>query len=438
MRFTYYFLVLLLAIPLCSAAAPDLAAADKLIKAGEFEAAYASLLPAEFELAGDTDYDYLLGIAALEAGHSDKATLILERVLAVDSSHTAARLELARAYFAFGDYDRSQREFLTVKQQNPPPSVLVAIERYLTAIDERRQAKTTRAAAYVEAGFGIDSNASGGPAQASIYLPYAGAELPLDPLSRQIRDNYSQLALGGGVSHTLNDNVALYAGADLKMRDYKKYGNYDYGSVDLRTGAQFVGGKNIYRLNLGYNDYRLASQDYRTMKSLGLDWRRNLSEEVQASAFSQYARLRYVPTAMQSNDIDQALLGGGLTFQPWGVDAGTLALSLFAGHEQEANTRSDGNKSFTGGRISAQKTILGNVDILAALGVQVGRYDRENTVFLATRQERMYDALLGASWRFTPLWSLRPQLTWMRNDSNLSIYNSERYDLGVFLRRDFQ
>lgn len=432
-------LLLFLLFSATAQASPDLAEADRLIKAGKFAEAYDLLSPAEFDLAGNAEYDYLLGIAALETERSDRATLIFERVLAVNSAHTAARLELARAYFAFGDYDRAQREFVEVRQQNPPPRVLVAIERYLTALDVRRRPPSaTRAAGYIEAGFGIDSNASGGPRQSSIYFPAYGSTFLLDPQTRQLHDNYSQLGLGGGVSDSLNANVAFYAGADVKVRDYNRYGGYDYGSSDLRAGVQFAEEKNAYRLNVGYNDYRLASLAYRKMHSLGLDWRRNLDAGVQVSAFSQYAELHYVQPSMQSNDINQAMLGGGLTLQPWGADAGVLLFSAFLGQEREVTARVDGNKLFAGGRIGAQKTYAGNVDVLASLGFQFGRYAREDTYFLAMREDKLHDAMLGAVWRFAPLWSVRPQLTWMRNDSNFSLYNYERYDLGVFLRRDFQ
>jgi hypothetical protein len=269
-------------------------------------------------------------------------------------------------------------------------------------------------------------------------LPFFATDFVLDPLSRQVRDNYSQIALGGGVSHSLNANVAFYAGADVKVRDYNRYGGYDYGSSDLRAGVQFAEGKNAYRLNLGYNDYRLASQAYRKMHSLGLDWRHKLDAGAELSAFSQYTELHYVQPSLQYNDMNQAMLGGGLALQPWGADAGVLSLSAFLGQEREVTVRPDGNKLFAGGRIGAQKTFAGNVDVLASLGFQFGRYAREAAYFLAMREDRQHDMMLGAVWRFATLWSVRPQLTWMRNDSNLSLYNYERYDFGVFLRRDFQ
>jgi hypothetical protein len=45
---------------------------------------------------------------------------------------------------------------------------------------------------------------------------------------------------------------------------------------------------------------------------------------------------------------------------------------------------------------------------------------------------------MGANWRFAPLWSVRPQVTVTRNDSNLPIYDTMRYDVSLNLRRDFR
>lgn len=428
----------LLLPPLTAQAAPDLVEAERLIRAGKPDTAFALLAPAEFELAGQVDYDYLLGVAALETGRPDRATLILERVLAMDPAHAAARLDIGRAYFALGDYERAKREFLALRQLDAPAAAVITIDRYLTAIDERQQQRSTRLIGYVEAGFGTDSNITAGPSQSSIYVPVFGGNINLNPLSRAVLDNYTQLAFGGELTHSLDGRLGVFAGADIKLRDYQRYDGYDYGSGDLRAGVQLSDGKDLYRLSAGYNDYQLAVASYRKTHSLGIDWRRALDTRTQVSAFGQVAQLRYVQQSLRSNDVDQWMLGGGLLWQPAGGDVGVFAASAFAGQEVEVQHRTDGDKAFFGGRIGAQTTILGNVDVFASLSAQAGYYARRNILFETKRRDYQYDLAVGTSWRFAPHWSLRPQLSWTLNDSNLSIYDYGRYDVGVFLRRDFQ
>lgn len=421
------------------AAALNLTEVEQLIKSGRAASAYEQLAPLEFKRAGEADFDYLLGVAALEAGHPARATLAFERVLAVDALHAAARLDIGRAYFALGDFERARSEFIAARRLDPPQAAVATIDRYLAALDERGRKKTAmRASGYVEAGFGRDSNITVGPRQSTIYLPTFGVNFTLDPLSRELRDDYRQLGIGGELTHALSERLTAYAGADIKARDYRRYDSYDYATADWRAGLQMTAGPDVYRLNAGYNDYRLENDAYRRTHMLGADWRRGLDERNAVLGFAQYSRLRYVSDGLNSNDVNQWVLGAGWSWQAPGSDGTALLLSGYFGQELEVNERIDGNKDLAGVRFGAQKALAADLDVYSALSAQSGRYSRENSLLQQTRRDTQYDVTLGAVWRFAADWSLRPQAAWTRNDSSLSINDYKRYDLGVFVRRDFR
>src|SRR3546814_1706558 len=63
---------------------------------------------------GDPEFDYQLGMAALDAGRYGEAVIALQRVLAVQPNNAPARAELARAYALDGDIDTARAEFATV------------------------------------------------------------------------------------------------------------------------------------------------------------------------------------------------------------------------------------------------------------------------------------------------------------------------------------
>ena len=71
--------------------------AQLLLQRKDAAAAYKLLLPYESERAGNPEFDYLLGIAALDAGDPERAIFALERVLAVQPDNLQARAEIARA-----------------------------------------------------------------------------------------------------------------------------------------------------------------------------------------------------------------------------------------------------------------------------------------------------------------------------------------------------
>jgi len=45
---------------------------------------------------------------------------------------------------------------------------------------------------------------------------------------------------------------------------------------------------------------------------------------------------------------------------------------------------------------------------------------------------------LGADWRWGKYWTLRPQLAYTRNNSNIVIYSYNRTDVSLTFRRDFE
>jgi len=56
---------------------------------------------------------------------------------------------------------------------------------------------------------------------------------------------------------------------------------------------------------------------------------------------------------------------------------------------------------------------------------------------LRKRNDRQYDMAVGANWHLDKSWTLRPQLTYMKNDSNIVIYGYDRMDVSLTIRRDF-
>src|SRR5829696_2039676 len=69
--------------------------AEALVRSGQAEQAWQLLAPLEPQYAGRPDFDYLLGVAALESGRPNRATFVLERVITTNPGHLAARLEMA-------------------------------------------------------------------------------------------------------------------------------------------------------------------------------------------------------------------------------------------------------------------------------------------------------------------------------------------------------
>jgi len=447
--------------------------ADALLNNGKPADAYALLEPLEFERAGEVRFDYLLGITALDSGKADKATLAFERVLAVDPNFAGARLDMARAYYQLGDLQRAETEFNEVMKQNPPEAARITIQKYLNAIIAYEQAKQTRISGYVEGVVGHDSNVNTGtgssidfssisPMWAAVMTGLIGVPPPPIPPS-QLRDNYLGFAAGGEISHNLNANWGVFAGADLRQHGNMVQTPYDSLSTDGRVGVMYAEEKNAYKLSLTGGQSYSANSMRRDSLGVNAEWQHVFSPANQMSVFVQYGENRAAGTPPTSpitdarieGNANQVVVGAGWVHI---LADGKQALfgSVYAGTELDvapvilANPpltagpanggRLDGKKRFEGLRIGGQAAITDQIDGVASLGWQHAKYRWGSGLNPSgeRRNEYQYDLTAGANWRLGKLWTVKPQLAFSKKSSNVVLYKFDRTDVSLTIRRDFK
>jgi len=411
--------------------------ADELLKSGKPAEAYALLEPSELLFSGEERFDYLLGIAALDSGKPDKATLAFERVLTVNPNFVGARLEMARAYYQLGDMLRAKTEFETVLQQNPSEGARATIQNYLDAIAAQTPGKTTRITGYAQATVGRDSNVNNSTDQSQLYIPGLGAVATLSPTNVKTADNYYGVAAGGKLVQRLNPNWGMYLGADLSQRSYFNLSDFNSLGVLGRAGVMYGAESDRFHAGLLGGTDTLGGSHYRNTSGFNAAWGHTFSPSNQLNLFGQYLRYRYADVALQPNDFNQQAIGAG-----WGhvLDDGRSMWSgsLYYGTETDVGGRVDGGKHFGGLRIGGQAAFGDRTVLFATAGGQAGDYSKVNPYFLSQRSDRLYDLALGADWRPDKSWALRPLLSYARNNSNIVIYSYNRTDLSLTLRRDFK
>lgn len=423
--------------------------ADALLKAGKPAEAYTLLEPLEFERSGEVRFDYLLGIAALDSGKPDKATLALERVLAVDPNFAGARLDMARAYYQLGDLPRAKTEFDHVMGQNPPDAAKATIQKYLDAIAAFEQAKKTRISAYAEGGGGHDSNANSATNETQVTVGPAAFTLTQD--SRKSPDSYAAFSAGGEVSHSLDANWGAYVGLDMRKRSNMALTQFDSAGVDGRAGVMYGTEQNIFKLSLTGGQSYSANSMRRDAFGLSTEWQHTFSPANQTNAFVQYGQYRATGSpstsltsdARTSGDINQIIVGLGWLHI---LDDGKQVLfaSVFSGKELVATPANvaqppDGKKVFDGVRFGGQAAITDQVDAFASIGWMHSVYEKVNsTINNDRRNEHQYDLTVGGNWRLDKLWTVKPQMALSKKTSNAAIFGFDRADVSLTIRRDFR
>jgi len=431
--------------------------ADSLIRSGKPAAAYNLLEPHEFKHSGKVRFDYLLGIAALDSGKPDLATLAFERVLTMDPDFTAARLDMARAYYQMGDLQRARTEFAAVLKLQSTDDARANIQKYLDSIDARKEGKQTSVSGYVEGGFGRDSNVNNSTSQSQIQIfDSTWTTATLDSTNIKAADNYYSMAAGGEINHGLNANWGLYAGGDLRKRGNNARKQFDTLELDARAGIMFETKSDRIRLGVLGGRYKLGGLHNSDTSGVKGEWRHVFSPGNQMNMFVQSAQYRYVDPIMQPNDFDQRVIGLGW-MHVFADGRSSLSGSVHYGEEKDVSPiikvdipphgfitanpsggRNDGAKRFRGLRVGGQSAFNERTMLFARAGMQVGEYNKFNAYFQRQRNDRLYDLTMGVNRHWDKQWTLLPQLRYFKNDSNIVIYSYNRMDVSLTVRRDFR
>lgn len=428
------------------AADAELDQARALLAEGNARAAYALLEGREFDRAGDVEFDTALGVAALDSGKPDRATLAFERVLAVDPNAAGARLDLARAYFALGDLARARQELDIVSQNNPPPAAQIVIDKYRAAIVERERAKTTSVTGYLEGFAGYDSNITAvvGDFGSAVLATYNLAGF--QPTGNSILRSSPIAGIGAGVevNHKIDDQWSLAGAADARYRDVTNDSNYNSGQIDLRGSASYAAGANVIRGGLALESYSQRTDvptDNRNTEGLNLEWRHVYSERDQSSLFAVAMRQRYPDIAVE--DVDTVLIGAGWLHQFEGNHKPLLYASVSAGHDRAKNlleNGSDNSRRFAAAQAYGQCALNDNVDLFGSLGVlersDLSMYARSTIV--AFGDDHIANASIGLNWRPAPNWTIRPQAIYTENRSNVALTEFHRTEAYITARYDFK
>lgn len=404
----------------------------QLLDEGKGRAAWELLESRESERAGDTYYDFLLGLAALEVGENTRAVFALERVLALDPSNLRARAEIARAYLALGEAETARQEFETVRRQGVPADVSLTLERYIAAAKRMEKGERATLNGYVEAQFGYDSNVNAGPNRSSITFP-SGFSVPLPPDVKANEDVFAQLGAGANASLPVNANLSFLAGVSGSSRGNFDKGQFNIGSADANAGAVVSLGRNVLTLMGQAGLVTLESSNYRSVFGVTGQWQHNLDARNQVSIFGQYAEMNYLTN--RQRDVTRRL--GGISYaHMWreGAVAFGSAYLLNESPERPHNSqhRFDGYGMRLGGRLSVdEKTIF-----FGGVSYERRAYAKALPADLG-RQDDQYGVVLGATHAIASDWTLTPQLSLTFNRSNLELNDYHREVVSLAIRREF-
>jgi outer membrane protein len=413
---------------------PTMERAQARMSANDAKGAFDILLPLEAQRAGIPAYDYLLGIAALDAGDPQRAIFALERVLAVEPNNARARAELARAYLAVGNQDGARQEFDNVRRMNPPADVRATIDRYLAAISTPEAERPVRG--YLGFGLGRDTNINTATSQSSIFFP--GLNLTGTFTGTQQRANFASLMGGVEAAFPLNENWAAVGSVNANT---KRNIGKSYDSLDLSANAGVRYTLERHRVTVLGNAAALKVDDptidtKRRSTGAMAQWQFQAAERTQIGLTGQLSHLRY--PGQEVRNAKRKIVGAQLGHGFVGAWSPYVFASAYTGREKarDANFQVFSFRPI-GAALGAQVTLAPSVTATASTSFERRRYAAFDAAWGNTRRDTTWDARFGVQWAFAPTWSLNPEVSFTRNRSNQALSQFSRTMVSATVRKEF-
>jgi hypothetical protein len=405
-----------------------------LLADGKPAEAYALLSPFELALAGTPDFDYLLGISALDSHRPKDAAFALERAVVTQPEFLGARLDLARAQFESGDYALARTQFQFLLTQDPPQDTRAVIQRYLQSMGDSTGARSARFSsrwsAQAQFGAGYDSNANGSTHEQS-FLGFT-----LDPRNIEMSSSFGELTLDGGHVLALSPTFGFISSAQLSHRSNTEASFIDQSVAALGSTAVWVHG--AYRFTGGVDGYAgwLDAEDHERGINFNLGASRQFGD-YEGAVSLRAGTLEYRQDSLRILDADRYLAGVSLTRTNIDWKAARVGVALLIGADDAKQGDSPYGNDRYGVRLFGSMALRPDATAYAELSGISTRYD--GSFFGSSRDDDQLGVTVALDLQNFPArsWSMTPRLRFVKNDSNVALYEYNRFEAVVFIRRAF-
>ncbi len=406
--------------------------AEARMASGDAAGAYALLVAERGRGAGQRRFDYILGLAALEAGRPADAIAPLRRVIGARPDFLAARLELAGALSQTGDVDGARAEYAALLALDPPDFVRRAIGERIGRMPQQSRRLAARFTA--EAIAGHDSNANGSTSDDAFQ------GILLDPRQQATASGFLQVGAAAEQPWQLSPRMQLKARAAVSHR-----ANPDADFVDQTialaqlTLSTRVGGAELSATLDNLNSW-LDGKSYRASSGLELGLVLPRWQNWELAGVVRGSALTYEPLPLRWLDVDRVFGGVALSRHEIGTKQLRLGGALLGGQDRVRTAGSPYSNDRYGWRLFGDFAATPRVQVSAEVAYLVSDFFDGGGFLGIDRLDRLKAAALAVQWRNLPApgWTIGPQIVFTDNESNASLFRYRRVETAVYARYEFQ
>ena len=378
----------------------------------------------EAEYAGDPDFDYLYGVALLDNARPQDALFPLLRAAQIRPLGLGIRLDLGRAYFETGENESARQVFEQLNAHNPPARAAQVIDSYLQAIERRAARYQPHWKARIELRGGHDSNAN----SATELQSFAG--FILDEQARSSDSPYAQL--GGNVQYIrpFSPRWRWLNMAQLSHRSYTDTSEFNTQQWRLASGLSYRQGDWELSSRVSAGQTYLDGDANNDIAALNGAWRLDVSARLQTRLQFKLGNVRY-DDALSVRDVDQWLVSAGFSRRTTLAYGGELGLDLIGGHDEAVEKSSPYSRDVLGAGLFATTQLSPRWRFHANTNLLQGRYD--GTFFGIERNDVQWFTVAGLRFTDNRLkdWAFGLELSYVDNQSDVELYEYDRFDLAL-------
>jgi hypothetical protein len=340
---------------------------------------------------------------------------------------TRPPLESALGYLDEGRYAEAQLAFeYALHPEDQPHDLPAQAEAYAKAArDYLDTGRRTTRFAFAEGGFG-------------------GYRVNETPATRSgERDSlFTNLRLGAGIDHRLDDVHALDANLDYRYREHAEPGVRDDRDLRWRLGGTRASGAHHWAAGLrGRVSYR-GNGDHRNDVAVFAHHDRRIDSRNLLRLGGEFRRRSYPPGRLRERSRTTA--DASLRWTHAAGERVRIAATAHAGRNY-ATRRPDGESAFYGATLELDYTLSPRLAWHA-----FGRWERdayntdairffpdENDAAILRRNDHLYEFGARLAWRFAEGWTFRPEILYSRDESNILNFNYSATEYWINVRKAF-
>ena len=418
---------------------PPSAQLDDLVTAGQYQQAYDIASANLEEWEGDTQFDFLYAIAAIEAGFPNEAIFALDRVIQTAEDATLrqrARLELARAHLLTNNLVASESLFNQVLLTNPPQNVRDNIDAFLSLIESRRQNQRATFSLSIAPIIGRDDNINSATSNGLIDTPLIG-EIELNPDGLKTEDSFTDLTLGMAYRKPITRDQSLDFSVTLNRHDNQSTNQFDMdyflGDISYNHGNQV----NRFRHSLQAQKVRLDRESFQSTVRLNNAWQRAGKDGWYQSLSASLSTISFdnsdaAPTS-DLKDTNQLLVSGTLTKL---TQSFTNSFTVFyANDDAQASAGEHNGRGYYGVSHSVRWRLNNQHTPYLRVSFQDTEHDAQHPVFfMDTRSDSTVSGMLGWLWQYSRRLSISSEVLFTDADSNIPLFEHTRFRYQAGLR----